>query len=231
MTKQQSILKVDHQKAARYNYGNKMQKPLLVTILLMFVLLLSSIPLFAQSEGDAEKTESLFGSETDVGFAISPLDLKITGIQGKIGTYVGLYGGVLLNRSLLIGLAGYMNVGHPDVNSGYLGLFTQYTYKPENLFHASGQILVGIGTTKDYQAEKSSLFDNFGNIFGARFFVIEPGINVELNLSSKTRLVTGLSYRLVLGLDENSEHVALTELTSKDMRGLSFNIGVKLEFY
>jgi len=35
-----------------------------------------------------------------------------------------------------------MNISHTDVNFGYMGIFTQYTYKANKLFHASGQLLL-----------------------------------------------------------------------------------------
>jgi len=113
----------------------------------------------------------------------------------------------------------------------YLGLLCQYTYLPEELIHGSAQVLLASGSTKDYEMEKSSFFDNYGNITGPGFFLIEPAVNAELNLSLKTRLVMGLGYRMVSGLDEDHELISTTKVTNEDLSGLNFNIGVKIALY
>jgi hypothetical protein len=124
-----------------------------------------------------------------------------------------------------------MNISHPEVNFGYMGLLTQYTYQPNKLFHFSGQLLVGGGSTKDYQQPKSSVFDNFGNITGPGFFVIEPGLNAEMNFHTKVRFVAGLSYRLVFGLDSTDPLVSITNVNNSDLSGLNVNAGVKFGVY
>ena len=123
------------------------------------------------------------------------------------------------------------NLGHPTVNYSYLGLMTQYTYKPNNLIHPSFQVLLAAASTKDYQRPKSSLFDNYMNSSGENFYFVEPGLNLEVNLSQKVRLVTGFSYRYAYGLDENSEYVSLTNVTNKDMSGINLNFGIKFGMY
>jgi hypothetical protein len=87
--------------------------------------------------------------------------------------------------------------------------------------------VLAYGSTKDYENPKSGLLDNFWNISGAHFFVMEPGMNLELNLSARLTLVTGASYRYVTGLNENDENVSITHVTNKDLGGLNFNIGLK----
>jgi hypothetical protein len=57
--------------------------------------------------------------------------------------------------------------------------------------------------------------------------MMEPGLNLEVNLSTRISLVAGMSYRYVSGLDENNENVRITRVTNKDMSGLNFNIGLK----
>jgi len=80
---------------------------------------------------------------------------------------------------------------------------------------------------KDYENPKSGLLDNFWNISGAHFFVMEPGVNIEMNLSRKLTLVAGVSYRYVTGLNENDENVSITHVTNEELSGLNFNIGLK----
>jgi hypothetical protein len=159
------------------------------------------------------------------------LDFKVNSIQDQTGTLTGIYMGALLNKSIIVALTGALNVGHPEVNYGYFGLLVQYTHNPHDLLHFSGQLVLGTGTTKDYEREKSSTFDNFGNITGPGFWLIEPGIIGELNLSTKVRLGFGLGYRLIAGLDENDELISKTEVTNKDLSGVNFLLSCKIATY
>jgi hypothetical protein len=175
---------------------------------------------------DQDSTQTLFKSPMKVGELWVP-EVKINSIQGDVGTLIGFYGGAVLNRSFLLGISGGANLSHPTVNYGYFGAIGQYIYKPSNLWHCSVQLLAAYGSTKDYENPKSGLLDNFMNISGAGFFLLEPGMNLELNLSKKHTLVGGISYRFVMGLDENSENVSITHVTNEDLSGVNFNLGLK----
>ena len=187
------------------------------------------ILMFLTVETSAQKpdsTQTLFKSDVKVTEIWTP-EVKINSIQGDVGTLIGFYGGALFNRTILLGISGGVNLSHPRVNYGYFGAVGQYIYKPANLWHCSGQILLAYGSTKDYEDPKSGLLDNFWNISGANFFLMEPGINLELNLSRRLTLVTGISYRYVTGLDENNENVGITHLTNEDLSGINFTVGLK----
>ena len=173
-----------------------------------------------------DPTQTLFKSSVKVSELWTP-EIKINSIQGNIGTLIGFYGGALIDRTFLVGISGGVNLGHPRVNYGYFGGIAQYIYKPENMIHLSSQILMAYGTTKDYENPKSGLLDNFWNISGARFFLMEPGVNLELNLGTGLTLVAGISYRYVSGLDESDENVSITHVSNKDLSGVNFNLGLK----
>jgi hypothetical protein len=188
----------------------------------MTSLVITTSCLFAQ---ESEPVQTLFNKDTSLGYLWSP-SLKFNSIQGDIGSLIELNGGILLNNSTMIGLAGGVNFGHPRVNYGYFGLIAQYIFTPNKLLHFSGQTILAYGATKDYEQEKSSLFDNFWNISGTSYFLIEPGINMEINLKERLRFVTGLSYRVVTGLDENNHYVSITNVTNKEMSGINIKIGL-----
>lgn len=173
-----------------------------------------------------EYNRTIFRSDLNVTEIWAP-EVKINSIQGKTGALVGFYGGALFNRNLLLGIAGGVNLTHPTVNYGYIGGIGQYIFNPGNAVHFSGQLLLGYGTTKDYEDPKSGLMDNFWNISGEIFFITEPGINVEFNLTERLTLVTGVSYRKVKGIDSGNENVSRTRLTNQDMNGFNVNIGLK----
>jgi hypothetical protein len=176
---------------------------------------------------DQDSTHTLFKSSVKVSELWAP-EVKINSIQGDVGTLIGFYGGAVIDRTFLIGIAGGANLSHPRVNYGYFGGIGQYIYKPANLWHFSVQLLAAYGSAKDYEdPPKSGLLDNFMNVSGAGFFLMEPGMNLELNLSKKLTLVGGISYRFVMGMDENSENFSLTHVTNEEMSGVNFNIGLK----
>jgi hypothetical protein len=195
----------------------------------LFVMIVILIFLAVESPAqEQDSTHALFSSNVKVSEIWTP-EIKINSIQGDIGTLIGFYGGAVFNHSILLGISGGVNLSHPRVNYGYFGAVGQYIYKPSNLWHCSGQILLAYGSTKDYENPKSGLLDNFWNISGASFFLMEPGINLELNLSKRLTLVTGISYRYVSGLNENNENVQITHVTNKDLSGINFNIGLKFK--
>ena len=190
---------------------------------MIVVLMFLSTGASAQEE---ESIKSLFRQDIIVNELWTP-EVKINSIQGDIGTLVGFYGGALINRTFLVGITGGVNLGHPRVNYGYFGGIMQYIFKPAEVVHYSSQLLLAYGTTKDYQDPKKGLLDNFWNISGAPFFIMEPGLNLEVNLGRRVTLVAGISYRYVSGLNDNNENIQITRVTNEDMSGLNFNIGLK----
>ena len=201
---------------------NKKMKLNALTFVMTTVLMLSSACLSAQEE--APKT--LLKSEISITDLFVP-EFKMNSIQGDMGSLIGFYGGPLINRSFLVGACGGVNLGHPRVNYGYFGGIGQFILRPEDMVHLSGQLVIAWGTTKDYENPKSGPLDNFWNISGASFFMMEPGVNLEVNITNRMMVAIGVSYRYVTGLNENSEDISRTHVTNQDMSGVNFNIGLK----
>lgn len=193
------------------------------TVAMAFILVSLSVSVSAQ---ESESRQTMFRSNVRVTELWVP-EVKLNSIQGDLGSLIGFYGGALFNDEFLLGITGGVNLTHPRVNYGYFGVVGQYIYEPSSLVHFSGHLVLASGTTKDYESAKSSLFDNFWNISGAQYYQIEPGVNLEVNLSRRMTFVAGVSYRYVTGLDEADENVQLTHLTNKDLSGINFNIGLK----
>jgi hypothetical protein len=204
------------------NPSQKLNLNKLMLVMIVMLMFLST-GIVAQQQ---DSTQTLFRSEIKVSELWAPA-VKFNSIQGDIGTLIGFYGGAVFNRTFLLGITGGVNLGHPSVNYGYFGAIGQFILNPSKLVHFSGQLELAYGSTKDYQNPKSGLLDNFWNISGASFFMMEPGVNIELNLSKKLTLVAGISYRYVSGLNENSENVSITHVTNKDLSGVNFVIALK----
>jgi hypothetical protein len=182
----------------------------------------------------AQETETLLTPGSDVKF-IWGTEFKTSSIKSDLGTSHGFFGGALIGRSTLLGISLGFNLTHPKLNHGYLGILVQYTHKPNNLVHFSGQLLVASASARGYQQRKTNIFDNLGNITGSSFYIIEPGLNIELNFTEDTRLIFGLSYRHATGLgnltfeqwDNNRYNSTRYTYNDNDLSGFQFNIGVK----
>ena len=199
---------------------------IVVVTLILFILGLN------QTLG--QKTETLINPDSDIKF-VWGTEFKTGSIKEHLGTAHGFFGGALINHSTLLGLSFGINLTHPKLNHGYIGLLVQHTHLPNNLVHFSGQCLLAVASAKGYNQEKTNLFDNLGNITGSSFYIIEPGLNVELNITGYTRLIFGISYRYTTGLedlsfeqwDKTHEHSSQYSYNNNDLSGLQFNIGLK----
>jgi peptidoglycan/LPS O-acetylase OafA/YrhL len=192
----------------------------------MITMMLFSVSASVSAQ-ETKQERTLLGPDVTYTTVWAP-EVKISTIQGKTGALIGGYGGIMINRNLLLGLTGAVNLTHPTVNHGYFGGIAQVIAYPGRMLHVSGQMIIAYGSTKDYENPKSSMFDNFWNISGERFMMTEPGVNAEVNLSEGVTLVAGVSYRFVNGIDPNNEYVEITHVSSQDMSGVNFNIGLKL---
>ncbi|RMH69737.1 MAG: hypothetical protein D6675_11880 [Gemmatimonadetes bacterium] len=152
------------------------------------------------------RERSIFGaSRTVIGGFGGPV-LKITDINGDIGALVGGRGGWILNHSLTLGAGGYLLASDLDLTPkvapldevpipeqlkfGYGGFEMGYVIRPKELVHFSFNTLLGAGNVR---------LENFED----NFFVVEPALNMEINVTPNMRLGMGLSYRLVNGVDDN----------------------------
>ena len=179
---------------------------------------------------ESSNSSILFGPDTQVNFVWSP-EMKVSTIQNETGTGFGFYAGALINKRFLLAGAFGGSGDYQTFNYCYFGIMGQYTHNPHKLVHPSAQLLIAAGSTLEYDHQSPNIFDDdLSN--GAPFYFAEPGLNMEVNLGQKVRLVTGLSYRFAWGLNEYSiENVNFNNLTSKDMSGISCNFGLKFGLY
>ena len=133
----------------------------------------------------------------------------------------GISAGIILNHHFTIGLtADFFNTQegshrHPSDNDststrkhggslrgGYGGLLLEYILFPQSKIHVSFPLIIGAGMV--YHSHGVRLGDstfsqnewshnNFSH--GEHFFVIEPGVKLELNVVKNLRIGLGISYR------------------------------------
>ena len=167
----------------------------LVTVLLV---VLFSYPAMAQDE-------TLLKGEVESGGYGGPI-FKVGQINGSTGVFVGGQGGWIINHSFVLGGKGYGLVNIVDIEGsenleldfGCGGVLLEYIFSSNKLLHLGINTMIGAGgvryAEKDYSNDLEELDYN-----ASSFFVLEPGVNIDLNHSSYFRIGDGATYRYVNG--------------------------------
>jgi len=176
--------------------------------LLIPVLLLSLINI-----SHAQETQTLFDGNVSHGGFGGPV-VKFSDVAGKTGVWVGGRGGWIINvdnnHALSIGGGGYGLVtehaatdpesGNSDTDyfalNGYGGFEIEYTNRSYRLVHFTASSLIGAGGLMLRERDFEEVEDDVDT-----YFVFEPGINAEFNITHFFRVSTGLSYRLTSGIE------------------------------
>ena len=184
----------------------------------------------------AAQEETLFSGSVEHGGFGAPV-LKVSTVKKHFAVFAGAYGGWLINHSLLIGAGGYGLVSHiglpPEalifrpfdtfirLQFGYGGIVLEYIGHPMDLIHYSVAMLVGGGAVVYSEHGWLSEGWNTSTVYPtSTVFVFEPGVNVELNVTSFLRVAAGGSYRFVNGVE-------LAGLSNADLGGPSLNLALK----
>ena len=174
--------------------------------------------------------ETLFGEKAP--FVFVPT-LKATSLGDRWGTMLGVHGGALINKSILVGLGTYWSYSNTSINMGYTGLMVEYRYMPHRLVHVGGSLLAGYGGASRVVNSNGlininplGVIENIGRLFSPQFFVLEPSAFGEVNLNSNLSASLGASYRFVTGLPETLSSSA-TGLTNQGLSGVAINVGMR----
>lgn len=156
--------------------------------------------------------------------------VKFATVNNNFGVLVGGRGGWIINHTFCIGLAGYGLAndvkahttgpfGEQYVELGYGGLDLEYIVNSGNLVHYSLHILIGGGTAGFRFSWDDNNWNTQNNMHRDTdpFFVIEPGANIDLNVTNWFRTSVGAGYRYVSGLSSQAT-------TNSDISGASVMI-------
>lgn len=171
------------------------------------------------------------------------------GIVGSIyGQYAGINAGfkpsaggsltLLFNEKFGIGLGGYelfnpnLVIGSIKTRANVNGLMLEYNLNSQKMVHVSFPLLLGVGSARiDTVGSASRLYygghrGNGGHEgrgeYGSRghFGVIQPGINLEVNVLRNVVLFGGVNYRIALKSSSST-------LSNQDLSGLGIQAGLK----
>lgn len=158
----------------------------------------------------AQSPQTLFKGEVTHGVFGSPV-VKIGEVAGSTGVWAGGRGGWIINmndrHAVSLGLGGYGLVSEHRIRpnntddeqlamNGYGGLDIEYTNQSYRVVHLTLSSLIGGGGLMG----RNHHFDRT-NDDRDRYFIFEPGLNVEVNITELVRVSAGASYKLISGIN------------------------------
>ncbi len=176
-----------------------------------------------------------------LGFYAGPFS-RFGRIRNQLAVYPGMRLGVVLGSTLGIGLSGGLLANHialdtipgNDLKLKYAGFEIETIVGARKLVHASIRMLAGPGLLSDGSAPAAPAADAgapAGETASAdtgsgteMILILEPALEVTLNLSRMLRLSVGANYRTVRGIDG-------TFVTSQDLSGWLGSFAIKIAAY
>jgi hypothetical protein len=171
------------------------------------------------------------------GLVLAP-EVKWTRVNGRDAALVGGYGGILLDRSLLIGAAGYwLSNGDRRLEMAYGGGLVGWYLFSGQAIDISVRALLGGGTARVVRAWSGSDIVAFGHsgrgvsgngpgtavtgpaylVYEPEFLIAEPQLNLVWHIGRKVALDAGVSYRAIA--DANG--------FEKDLRGVAGSVSIR----
>ncbi|MCX6282961.1 MAG: hypothetical protein NTW31_01800 [Bacteroidetes bacterium] len=222
-----------------------MKIKLLVLIFLAFSLAAFSQGHKASSDSASYKINTVFGthkgtSKIPLGYFLE-FNAGYTRFGHKNVFLPGISMGLILNHNWSVGVTGSF-IGNPqglhyhhvhydstgqtsnsaNLRGGFGGALIEYTLFPKSRLHVSFPLMIGGGylywnqVSSDYHSQ--NLLGSYSNHSGsgAVFFVIEPGVRMEVNLAKMFRLGLGISYRYAPDLDlKHASENLINQFTAK----------------
>jgi hypothetical protein len=190
-----------------------------ILFLCIACLFMGTAPGFAQRNALIEHDDSwnLFSKFT----------LGVTEIDGDTALQGGLAVGGLLENRFGIGLAARTLLDSVETESPLLqdientdfwygGLYSEYQFTPTSLVNMSLDMTIGAGRLEVNRTA--------GGSEQANVFVVEPGVNMMVNVTETFHLGLGLHYRYV-------HNVSVRDLEESDMSGVTGSIFLRFTEY
>jgi hypothetical protein len=204
---------------------------------LVFVLSIAASAA-AQDETLFPPDETLFPEEFKSGYFGGPI-VEATNISDEFGLMVGARGGWIVNRKVVLGASAHYLVNSigiettvPDTTAPvdttldmmlvYGGPEFEYISNSHNLLHWTATVLIGAGLI-DYKGFPGTPCEEGENcdLDADIFFILEPSVNIMLNVTPMLRIGLGATYRYV-------EDVEIKGVKDEDLMGPSGILNVKI---
>ncbi|TRX49315.1 hypothetical protein FNH22_27195 [Fulvivirga sp. M361] len=202
----------------------------------LLFLFASIVMLSVNAQDDDDEMKTLFGRKSEVrGFG--SFDIKVTEFNNENALFLGGHGGVILNKHFILGGGGYGlttkndfevtndNITEKfDLFGGYGGLVLGYIIAPKEIIHVSFPILIGAGGVEVVDDSRPIVNDLRATIERSAFFVVEPSVEIEMNITGFLRISANGGYRYVEGVDLDVNNISNNDLSSWTA-GVSFKFG------
>lgn len=173
------------------------------------------------------QTETLFGGVRKIGGFGGPM-IQMAAIDGDFALYNGGGGAAIINGKFFVGgfgmsvsnqhLFDYQNVSH-ELDLGYGGLWLGYIYRPTKLVHLNFSLPLGGGGLN-----LNNVLTNQDAFADDSFFLINPSIGAELNLTTWMKVALNAGYLLYTGIDN-------AVVTAEDLNSPSAFITFKFGYF
>lgn len=185
----------------------------------------------------AQEIQTLFRNSHSTG-GYGALTNKFTYINGEFANLCGVYGGVYLNHKFMVGISAAAvtnDIPVPQEYSavpglrmsyeyGQVGMINEYVIGSNKAVHLVFDLFTGAGFTFQYNRNEWDDYDYDDHDEHIHkddwFFVIEPGVQLEVNVTKWMRFSPGVSYRFAQGSSAPG-------LTDSDLRNISYNATLK----
>ncbi|MDX9881824.1 MAG: hypothetical protein RBS73_07130 [Prolixibacteraceae bacterium] len=201
------------------------------TLLVIFALACQIALAGNKKDQDDYTMGTLFNQSRNNG-GYGALSLNYSQIDHKDAFIMGARGAWVIDHSLALGLGGYgfingidtdyifENDHEYDLAGGYGGLFLEPILFPRLPVHISVPVLFGIGGiafVDNYNDWDDWYFDDDQSDV---FLVLEPGVELEFNMSRHFRMAASLSYRF-------TSDIELEAVNSDVLEGLTVGLVFK----
>jgi hypothetical protein len=197
-----------------------------------------TLAIFAQKDGgngDPNEIRTFMGHNNSVG-GYGALTMQYTQINNRDAFVFGARGGVLMGHMVAMGLSinGFFNDKHYDpitgynqhLAGGYGGFFFEPILMPKYPVHVSFPVLIGGGGIGVMNNDNSSWDNHWNSEASDAFMVIEPGIEVEMNITRFFRFCIGAHYRYTTDVQiDNPDYHVDEDILRGFMGGVTFKFG------
>ncbi len=194
-----------------------------------------------------QETKTLLGgtgTNNTFGFSITGLS-QFTQVAGNSALMGGAKAGLIINDKLSVGGYYLQNLNeitgptefpntYYDLKMG--GAFVEYSLWSDRLVHLTIPLFIGGGELSLDDRGDDDLYDWDSSYGDDYFFVIEPGIQAELNVHKYVRFHLGAGYRIVNGIDYQvttglAGATNNLDLGNNDISGFTISAGLEIGLF
>lgn len=184
-----------------------------------------------RNRGSHRDIKTLAGNMSHSG-GFGAISFKSTELRDEAIVFAGLRGGWIVNRTLGIGFEAYGAIPTAKFDDiipesvvtlgGYGGMFLELIFFSNQVIHVTFPVSGGAGYLGYYE-DWENANNNYSNdlIDEDIFWYVEPGVDLELNVSRNFRLAGGVSKRF-------TQDMELINTEAKDFETLSYFLTLKI---